>query len=83
MKRISLVAAAALLVAGAQLHAQATKQDTSKKATKHAAAQQAGAAKHDAKTAAKSADTSHKAASATHKDVAKPTKHDSATKKKG
>jgi hypothetical protein len=32
MKRITFVAAAAMLFAGAQLHAQATKQDTTKKA---------------------------------------------------
>ena len=36
MKRITLVAAAAMLFAGAQLHAQATKQDTTKKAATQA-----------------------------------------------
>ena len=55
MKRFSLVAAAALLVAGTQLHAQATKQDTAKKSTKAAATQQAGAAKTESKAAVKPA----------------------------
>jgi len=69
MKRLSLVAAAAMLLAGAQLHAQQAKQDTTKKAkpaahamksgTKTATAKQAGAMKTDTgskmatKTAAK------------------------------
>ena len=55
MKRMSLFAVAALLFAGAQLHAQGgTKQDTTKKpaATAKAPAKQAGAAPTSAKTAA-------------------------------
>ncbi|MEP6495270.1 MAG: hypothetical protein ABJF01_21465 [bacterium] len=43
MKRISLIAAAALLFAGAQLHAQGTKADSGKKSSKPAAAKTAAA----------------------------------------
>ena len=88
MKRFSLVAAAALLVAGTQLHAQAAKHDTTaKKVAKHTPAKQAGAAKGDSKAAAKSADTSHKVVSksagmAKKEAAMKAAKHDSATKKK-
>jgi len=69
MKRLSLMAVAALLIAGAQAHAQGgTKADTSKKAAKTAqsaaktADKAAASAKSDAKSAAASAKTATKAA---------------------
>jgi hypothetical protein len=88
VKRISMVAAAALLVAGTQLHAQAATHDTTaKKTAKHTAVKQASAAKSD-KAAAKSADTSHKVAKTSSGTAKKEaamkgaTKHDSAAVKK-
>jgi 4-alpha-glucanotransferase len=52
MKRISLIAAAAMLVAGTQLHAQATKQDTTKKKATSSMAKPAMAKPAAAKPAA-------------------------------
>jgi hypothetical protein len=69
MKRISLFAFAALLFAGAQLHAQAA-QDTSKKAVK-AAAKTADKAATGAKAAAKSAEKSAATASSDAKTATK------------
>jgi hypothetical protein len=57
MKRISLIAAAAVLLAGAQLHTQSTttKTDTAKKTAAKTASTAAKSAKADAKAADKSA----------------------------
>jgi len=78
MKRISLFAVAALVFAGAQLHAQgATKQDSSKKAAKTATAaaktadKAASAAKSDAKTADKAASAAKSDAKTATKAAAK------------
>ena len=73
VKRVSLVAAAALLLGGAQLHAQATKQDSTKKPAKTAAApaKQSGvAAKVDGKGKTKgAAQPAHDTGKAAAKDA--------------
>ena len=77
VKRVSLVAAAALLLAGAQLHAQATKQDSTKKPAKTAAApaKQSGvAAKVDGKGQTKGVKTAAQPAHDTGKAAAKDAK---------
>jgi hypothetical protein len=81
MKRMSLFAVAALLFAGAQLHAQGgTKQDSTKKAaaTAKSAAKQAGSAAAAAKSDAKAADKSADQAAASAKTAKKAAKADSA-----
>ena len=78
MKRISLVAVAAMLFAGAQLHAQAMKQDSSKKmkmakpaASATSAAKSAEKAADKATAAAKTADKAGNAAKMEAKDAKK------------
>jgi len=66
MKRLSLIAAAAMLLAGAQLHAQQPKQDSTKKAKPAAAATKSGAKTATAKQAgAVKTDTAKKTATKT------------------